>query len=77
MSLDKSTLKATIISIATDMLGKKENSIPEYAERLSNAIDAFVRSGTVTTQVTTQVTTTGTAIAQTGLGEGTGTGSIT
>lgn len=67
MALDKTTLKTTIVQIMNDMLTREENSIEEYAERLSNAIDAFVKTGAVTVTVTT----TGTATAQSGSGTGT------
>lgn len=69
MALNKAGLKTTIKNLMTEMLEKEENSIDEFAERLSAAIDVFVKSGTVTVTVTT----TGSATAQ----SGGGTGSIT
>lgn len=67
MGLNKAGLKATIIAILTDMLSKEENSIEEFATRLSDGIDVYVKSGTVSVNVTT----TGTATNQTGTGTGT------
>lgn len=69
MALNKAGLKATIKALMTEMLEKEENSIDEFAERLSTAIDVYVKSGLVTVTVTT----TGSATAQSGVG----TGSIT
>lgn len=66
MALDKVGLKTTITTLLTEMLEKEENSINEFAERLSTAIDVFVRSGTITVSVTT----TGSATAQSGGGTG-------
>lgn len=67
MALNKSALKSTIISILTDMLAKEENSIEEFATRLSDGIDTFVKTGTVSVTVAT----TGTATNHTGSGTGT------
>ncbi len=72
MALDKAALKQDILDMLTDMSGRVED--PEqarfdFAEQLSTAIDAFVKTG----QVNVTVNTTGTASAQTG----TGTGSVT
>lgn len=64
MALDKGTLKTTFVAIMTDMLTREETSIDEYAERWSDAIDVFVRSGKVNAGIT--VSTTGTAFAHTG-----------
>lgn len=67
MALNKAALKTTIIAILTDMLNKEENSIEEFATRLSDGIEVFVKSGTVSVTVTT----TGTATNHTGSGTGT------
>jgi len=67
MGLNKAGLKATIIATLTDMLSKEENSIEEFATRLSDGIDVYVKSGTVNVTVAT----TGTATSQTGTGTGT------
>lgn len=66
MALDKIGLKTTIKSLLTEMLEKEENSIEEFATRLSDAVDVFVKSGSVTVSVST----TGNATAQTGTGIG-------
>jgi hypothetical protein len=67
MALNKTALKTTIVSLLTEMLLKEETSIEEFAARLSDAIDAFVKTGLVSVAVST----TGTATAQTGTGTGT------
>lgn len=67
MGLNKAALKTAIIAILTDMLTKEENSIEEFATRLSDGIEVFVKSGTVNVNVTT----TGTASNHTGTGTGT------
>ena len=67
MALNKTGLKTTIKAILTDMLTKEENSIEEFATRLSDGIEVFVKSGTVSVTVTT----TGTATNHTGSGTGT------
>ncbi len=54
---------------ATDNASQSKNARQKTAELLASAIETFVKSGTVTTNVTT----TGSASAQTG----TGTGKIT
>lgn len=69
MALDKTTLKNTIVTLLNDMMTEETDSVEEYATRLSDAIDVFVKSGTVNVTVST----TGTASAQTG----TGTGNVT
>lgn len=80
MALNKVGLKAAIKSLLTDMESKHTDSKEEFAERLANAIDAFVRSGTVKTVVAPGITvaTSGTAVAQSGAttGPGEGTGNI-
>ena len=67
MGLNKAGLKEAIKAILTDMLTKEENSIDEFATRLSDGIDVYIKSGTVSVNVTT----TGTATNQTGTGSGT------
>ena len=67
MALNKSALKTEIASLLTEMLAKEENSIEEFATRLSDAVDAFVKTGVVSVTVATK----GTATAQTGTGTGT------
>lgn len=76
MALDTTTLKSSIKSILQTMITKETNSMDEFAGSLADAIEVFVKSGTVSTDVSTTVATTGTATAQSGTGTGTGTGSI-
>jgi hypothetical protein len=45
--LDKATLKTTIVSIMTDMLTRQNNSIDEFATRLSDAIDVYVKGAKI------------------------------
>lgn len=67
MALNKTGLKTAIVELLTEMLSKEENSVEEFATRLSNEIEQFVKSGTVNVNVTT----TGTASSHTGTGTGT------
>lgn len=71
MPLDKITLKTAIIAAQNAAAGAPDIATAQnlYATALSNAIDIYVRGGTVTTVVAT----TGSPTAQTG----TGTGAIT
>lgn len=69
MALDKTALKDAIEVLLTDMESRDEDAKEEFATRLSNAIDVFVKSGTVNVTVST----TGSASAQ----SGTGTGAVT
>lgn len=45
--LAKTALKGEIKQLMTDMRTRTEISDDEYAERLSNAIDAFVKTATI------------------------------
>lgn len=47
MALNKSNLKNDIIQIMKDMRKRVENSDEEYAERLSTAIDNYVKAATI------------------------------
>jgi hypothetical protein len=76
MALNKQALKQGIIDLHQDMLTKTNDSIEEYAERLASLIDVFVRSGEVTVAAGISVSTVGTATAQTGATNSTGTGTI-
>lgn len=76
MSLNKTVLKQNLKQLAEDMLTRETNSTDEWADRMANMIEAFVKSGTVTVAVGIPVSTTGTALAQTGATTGTGTGTI-
>ena len=77
MALDKTTLKASIQQALYDSKASGD-TIPQLAQALADAIDTFVRSGTVTTNVTVASVSgvqPGTGVS--GPGSGTGTGSIT
>lgn len=67
MALEKTDLKTTIVALMTEMLTKEDNAIDEFATKLSDAIDVYVKSGTVNVTVNT----TGSAASQTGTGTGT------
>jgi len=47
MALNKNDLKNDIIQIMKDMRKRTDNADEEYAERLSNAIDDYVRKATI------------------------------
>jgi hypothetical protein len=47
MSLNKADLKTKIAAIMTDMMEREDTSIDEFATRLSNAIDVYVKEATV------------------------------
>lgn len=47
MALNKGLLKQEILSLLTDMRTKTEVSDEVYAERLSTAIDDYVRAATI------------------------------
>ncbi len=55
MALDKTTLKNGIKQLHTDMLTKDVDSTEEYAIRMSDLIEAFVKSGKVQTRITVTV----------------------
>lgn len=48
MALNKQTLKQDIIEILEDMMEREANSIQEFATRLSEAMDNYVKSADVT-----------------------------
>lgn len=76
MALNKAVLKASILQLMTDMETREVDSKQEFATRLSDAIDVFVKTGTVTVATGIAVSTTGTAVAQTGATVAPGTGTI-
>lgn len=47
MALNKADLKTKIAAIMTDMMERENTSIDEFATRLSNAIDIYVKEATV------------------------------
>jgi hypothetical protein len=79
MALDKNTLKTAIEAAFTAQMNKTENreaALADLADKTATAIDAFVKSGTVTVASGIPVSTAGSATAQTGATTGTGTGTI-
>jgi hypothetical protein len=70
MALDKGGLKAAIKGILTDMESRTGDAKDEYAGRLADAIEAFVKTGDVAAGIA--VSTTGSATAQTGVTTATG-----
>lgn len=76
MALVKSTLKASILSLLTEMREKTEVSDDEFAGRLATAIDDYIRSATVTVAAGIAVATSGGPSSQTGTTTATGTGTI-
>tara|TARA_R110000868_G_scaffold52171_6_gene165045 strand:+ start:29384 stop:29602 length:219 start_codon:yes stop_codon:yes gene_type:complete len=69
MSLNKANLKTALIALFTAEQDEEENanqSIERLATGISDAVEAFVKSGTVNVNVTT----TGTATNHTGGGTG-------
>ncbi|MBU2526156.1 MAG: hypothetical protein KKC03_06115 [Bacteroidetes bacterium] len=47
MALDKLVLKNKIASLLQDMMTREQTSIDEFAERLSNAVDDYVKQGDI------------------------------
>jgi hypothetical protein len=76
MSLQKEALAQGIIALQKDMMKKTDPAIEEYANRLADLIDTFVKTGTVTVATGILVSTTGSATAQTGSTTATGIGTI-
>ena len=72
MALNKEQLKQGIIRLQQDMLTKTDNSIEEYADRLTSLIHDFVKSGKVTVDAGISVQ----AGIYTGVTTSTGTGTI-
>lgn len=64
MALNKAALQSSILGILTDMETRTVDAKSEFAARLADAIDAFVKTGTVPAGI--PVSTTGSASAQTG-----------
>ena len=76
MPLQKQILAQGIIALQNDMMQRKEPAIEEYASRLADLIDAFIKTGTVTVAFPIPVSVTGSATAQTGGTTDTGIGTI-
>ncbi len=47
MALNKTTLKNKIVVIMTDMMQRESTSIEEFATRLSDAIDEYVKEAEI------------------------------
>ena len=47
MALNKADLKNNIIAIMQDMMTREETSIEEFAERLANAVDVYVKEAEI------------------------------
>ena len=70
MSLNKTNLKTALINLFTAEQGEETDanaSVERLSQGIADAVDAFVKSGTVNVTVTT----TGTASSHTGTGTGT------
>jgi hypothetical protein len=65
MALNKTALKEGIVFLHTDMSEREENSIEEYATRLSDLIDAFVKSGSVKSGISVTGTVAGSSVTGT------------
>lgn len=79
MTLVKATLKNAIKQAFQDQSTKTDNpaaALDDLADKIATAIDAFVKSGTVTVAIGIPVATAGTAVSQTGTTTSTGTGTI-
>ncbi len=76
MPLQKPALKNSIKTLLQDMMARENASFDEFATRLSDAIDIYIKTGTVTVPAGVAVATTGTAAAQTGATTAPGIGTI-
>ncbi|AUS04480.1 hypothetical protein [Pseudotamlana carrageenivorans] len=47
MALNKTQLQADIKNLLTEMMQRENTSIDEFAERLSNSIDDYVKSASI------------------------------
>lgn len=47
MALNKTELKNEIVSIMTDMMQRENTSIEEFATRLSDAVDVYVKGADI------------------------------
>lgn len=48
MALNKSKLKNDILSLLQDMMTREENSMEEFAQRLSDVVDDYVKGAKIT-----------------------------
>ena len=74
--LNKQVLKAGLQALFTEMRTKEDISDDYLAEKMADAIEAFVKTGTVTVEPGIAVSTAGSAAAQSGATTSTGTGTI-
>lgn len=63
MALDTRNLRTELVELFKQMREKKENSDEEYAEKFSNILERFVKTG----EINTEVITTGSSTTQRGL----------
>lgn len=47
MALNKTELKDDIVTLLTDMMTRETDSVEEYATRLADAIDKYVKSAKI------------------------------
>ena len=81
MALDKTGLKTSLKALYTfqyegTLTEEQDTQLDSLVDDLANAIDVYVKTGTVTVASGITVSTTGTAAAQTGATTSTGTGTI-
>lgn len=67
MPLNTPLLEQSVLQLLQDMMLREQNSLQEFAHRLTMAIDSYVRSATITVPSNIPVSTTGTAAAQSGM----------
>lgn len=77
MALDKTGLQTTIKALMLDMKTKESASFDEFAQRLADAIDVYVKTGTVTVAPGIPVSTTDIPPEEIGATTAPGTGTIT
>ena len=72
----KAALKAAFVAEMPSASAEQTAAYDRIADAFANAIDTFVKTGTVTVASNIPVATTGTAAAQTGFTTATGAGTI-
>jgi hypothetical protein len=81
MALDKNGLITALIQVFTnqyegDLSTEQQQGVQDLSNEIADAVDIYVKTGTVTVAAGIPVATTGTAAAQTGTTTATGTGTI-
>ncbi len=76
MALNRIALEKGIVKLQKEMIKKTKPDYEYFARELSKLIEAFVKSGTVTTPAGVEVATTGNASAQKGATTTPGIGTI-